>query len=170
MNVMHISLNQLLSIPLLNPTSATQVTLLGTLNHIHSVPPQVTQLCLKKCPDFNQPLLSSCPPFLTSLKLGDIFNQSVDNLPQSLTELHLGKYFDQPADYLPSSLTKLHLCSDDFNHHVDHLPNSLLELILGIHLINLLTIFQLHFTYLNLIFLVTLISPLTTSLHTSPTS
>ena len=80
---------------------------------------------------------------LTHLALGEIFNQSIDNLPHTLTHLTLGEKFNQSIDNLPSTLTHL-ILGEKFNQSINNLPSTLTHLILGENLINQLTIFLIH--------------------------
>lgn len=49
---------------------------------------------------------------MTTLILGESFNNPIDNLPLTLKYLELGKKFNQPIDNLPHSLTHLKIsCS-----------------------------------------------------------
>lgn len=58
------------------------------------------------------------PPFLTSLTLGECFNEFIPNLPPSLTFLKFGNRFKQP----------IHFRSD--KGKITHLPPSLIDVIL----------------------------------------
>jgi hypothetical protein len=59
------------------------------------------------------------------LRLGEYFNQPIDNLPNSITHLELGLRFNQSIDNLPNSITYLKLGSK-FNKPINNLPNSII--------------------------------------------
>lgn len=84
--------------------------------------------------DFNNPV-NNLPDSLEILDLGDEFNKPVDSLPNSLKHLSLGYSFNQPIDMLPNSLVSLYISDEQsgsyFNQTVDNLPNSLENLSLG---------------------------------------
>ncbi len=87
---------------------------------ILALPPNLTQLTLSNY-DFG---IGNLPRFLTHLKFGERFNQSVDNLPPTLHFLEFGEYFNRPVETLPKSLRILRfICLyGHFNHLLTKLP------------------------------------------------
>ena len=93
-------------------------------NDIDNLPIGLEELCFSEQSWFNKKI-NKLPAKLKKLKLGNNFNQSLDNLPKYLEKLEIYSFtFDFKLNNLPNSLKILDL-DGKYNKTLDFLPNSL---------------------------------------------
>ncbi len=81
---------------------------------------------------FNKPFDKiKIPEGIEKLRLGNGYNQSINNLPSSITSIFIGKKFDNSIDNLPGNVKKIvFMQSGLFNKPIDYLPQGLEYLVL----------------------------------------